>query len=58
MHRCDRTASRHPKELAPAEKTCLLLWDAILDVRAWVTQLEREIRRLHGAPRLFDPPLD
>ena len=52
----DRMADRQPEELSREGKACLLLWDAILTLRARVTQLEREVRRLRGAPGLFDPP--
>lgn len=54
----DQAASRHPKQLAREEKACLLPWDAILALRAQVTQLKREVRRLRGAPGRFDPPPD
>lgn len=54
----DQTASRHPKALTLEENACLRLWDAILALRARVTQLESEVRRLRGAPGLFDPPPD
>lgn len=41
----DRMADRQPEELSRERKACLLLWDAILTLRARVTQPTRTWRR-------------